>query len=613
MGFFAENGLFVNSRRLFKRGLRNILKSMQSTNWDVLRIFSRHLKKYKVVFAIAIISSAAVNGFAVLAPWLYKLMIDLLGNPAIAQSDKLDQAMAYLLAIIASKTAIQVCWRGVDFSLIYLESHVMADIANTCFAYLEKHSFQFFSNSFTGSLVRKVNRLAKSYEDLTDKLVFNFIPLFVLIVGALVVISWREPMIGLIVFAWIAAFIGMNLLLFKKVQKYNLLRAEKDSEVTGMLSDALSNNVNVKLFSRYGFEENRLAKTMDEWRVLMSKGWSMNILPITLGAISFLAVEFLVMYAALRYYAAGQLTIGDFILFQTYLLSLIGSMWQMQGFMKHVFTAFSDAKEMVDILLEPHEVQDVKRAKSLAVSKGGIEFTEIKFSYNQTRTVLKDFSLKIRPGEHVALVGPSGSGKSTIVKLLFRFYDLDRGKILVDGQKISSVTQDSLRENIALVPQDPALFHRSLIENIRYGKLDATDAEVIEASKKANCHDFIVSLSQGYDTFVGERGIKLSGGERQRVAIARAILKNAPILVLDEATSSLDSESEALIQDALKTLMKGKTSIVIAHRLSTIMQMDRIIVMQDGEIIDQGTHQNLLKRQGMYQKLWNIQAGGFLP
>lgn len=520
--------------------------------------------------------------------------------------------MIYLLAIIASKTAIQVCWRGVDFSLIYLESHVMADITNTCFTYLEKHSYQFFSNSFTGSLVRKVTRLAKSYEDLTDKLIFNFLPLFVLIVGALAVISWRQPSIGLIVFVWVLVFVGMNLLLFKKVQKYNIRRAEKDSEVTGMLSDALTNNVNVKLFSRYGYEEGRLAVSMDEWRRLMSKGWSMNIIPIILGAISFLVVEFLVMYSALRYYAAGQLTIGDFLLFQTYLVNLVHGMWQMQGFMKHVFTAFSDAKEMVDILLEPHEVQDAKRAKPLVVTKGGIEFSDVKFSYNQTRTVLSDFKLKIRPGEHVALVGPSGSGKSTIVKLLFRFYDLDKGKIMIDGQKISAVSQDSLRENVALVPQDPALFHRSLMENIRYGKLDATDEEVFEASKKANCHYFISSLSSGYQTFVGERGIKLSGGERQRVAIARAILKNAPILVLDEATSSLDSESEALIQDALKTLMKGKTSIVIAHRLSTIMQMDRIIVMQDGRIIDQGTHQELLKRQGMYKKLWEIQAGGFI-
>jgi ABC-type multidrug transport system fused ATPase/permease subunit len=224
---------------------------------------------------------------------------------------------------------------------------------------------------------------------------------------------------------------------------------------------------------------------------------------------------------------------------------------------------------------------------------------------------LDDLDLRISPHEKIALVGPSGAGKSTLVKLLFRQYDIDKGKILIDGQSISAMTQDSLHDAIALVPQDPALFHRSLMDNIRYGRRDATDEEVVLAAKKAHCHEFISELSDGYNTLVGERGIKLSGGERQRVAIARAILKDAPILVLDEATSSLDSESESLIQDALKILMKDKTVIVIAHRLSTIIQMDRIVVMEKGKVVDMGTHDELMNKVGIYQKLWNIQAGGF--
>jgi ATP-binding cassette subfamily B protein len=586
---------------------------MQATNRDVLKVFFAHIKQYRIAVFTAVVLSLAVNAIALLPPWLYKLMFDLMSDTGLTLNQRAEAAYPYLLAIIASKTAVQLCWRGVDFSLIHLESHAMADIASTSFAYLERHSYQYFSNSFTGSLVRKVNRLVKAFEDLTDKLIFNFIPLFVMTFGAVGVITWRQPMIGSMMFAWVLVFIGMNLLLFKKVQKYNILRAEKDSEVTGVLSDSLTNNVNVKLFSRYSFEEGRYSKVLDEWRVLMSKAWRMNILPIFLGATSFLILEFIVMYSALHYFSQGVLTLGDFVLFQTYILGLVSGLWQIQNYMKHVFQSFSDAKEMVEILEEPHEIKDARRAKALDVTKGSIEFSEIRFSYHKTRTVLKDFGLKVKPGEHVALVGPSGSGKSTVVKLLFRFYDLDKGKILIDGQDIAKVTQDSLRENVALVPQDPVLFHRSLMENIRYGRLEATDEEVFEAAKKANCHDFIISQSSGYGTFVGERGIKLSGGERQRVAIARAILKDAPILVLDEATSSLDSESEMLIQDALKTLMKGKTSIVIAHRLSTIMQMDRIVVMQEGRIIDQGTHQELLKRQGMYKKLWEIQAGGFMP
>ncbi len=233
------------------------------------------------------------------------------------------------------------------------------------------------------------------------------------------------------------------------------------------------------------------------------------------------------------------------------------------------------------------------------------------FQYHTQSSGVQDLSLAIRGGEKVALVGPSGAGKSTLTKLLFRFYDVTNGSITIDGQDIRAVSQDSLRHAISLVPQEPILFHRTILENIRYGRPDATEEDVINAAKKARCHEFISRLPDGYTTYVGERGIKLSGGERQRVAIARAILKNAPILVLDEATSSLDSESEALIQEALTELMEGKTTIVIAHRLSTVMQMDRILVLDGGNVVDEGTHAALIERDGLYQSLWNIQAGGF--
>ena len=267
---------------------------------------------------------------------------------------------------------------------------------------------------------------------------------------------------------------------------------------------------------------------------------------------------------------------------------------------------------MTEILETPHEIQDARAAIPLQVSSGAIEFKEVIFSYNQTRRVINNFSLMVRPKEKVALVGPSGAGKTTLINLLLRSYDLEKGKILIDGQKISRVTLDSLHENIALVPQDPILFHRTLMENILYGQPKAGKKEVLAAAKKANAHEFIVSFPEGYKTYVGERGVKLSGGERQRAAIARAILKNAPILVMDEATSSLDSESEKLIQDALAVLMKDKTVLVIAHRLSTIMKMDRIVVLDQGRIVEEGSHADLLKRKnGLYKRLWERQIGGF--
>jgi len=280
---------------------------------------------------------------------------------------------------------------------------------------------------------------------------------------------------------------------------------------------------------------------------------------------------------------------------------------------RHTYENLADAEEMTKIFNTPHEIQDAPRAKKLKVVKGKIEFREVSFYYNKTRKVFEKFNLLIKGCQRVALIGPSGAGKTTVIKLLLRNHDVFGGKILIDGQDISKVTQESLWQNISLVPQDPILFHRSLMENIRYGKFDATDEEVIEASKLAHCHEFINDLPEKYNTFVGERGIKLSGGERQRVAIARAILRNAPILILDEATSSLDSHSESLIQDALDKLMKDKTVIVIAHRLSTIVKMDRIVFIDNGEIIEDGTHQQLIEiKNGHYRKLWELQAGGFI-
>jgi ABC-type multidrug transport system fused ATPase/permease subunit len=317
------------------------------------------------------------------------------------------------------------------------------------------------------------------------------------------------------------------------------------------------------------------------------------------------------LWGTLVLWQRGLFTIGDFVLVQSYLLGLFNQLTNINQNMRRCYDAIADASEMIDIIKTPHEVADLPRAAKLAVTRGEIVFDNAGFSYPNGQPALEHFNLTVAGGEKLALVGPSGAGKTTITKLLLRFYDVTEGAIRIDGQNIAEVTQDSLRDAIAFVPQEPILFHRAIMENIRYGRRNASDEEVFAASRAAHCDEFISSLSEGYGTLVGERGVKLSGGERQRVAIARAILKNAPILLLDEATSSLDSESEALIQDAFKALMKGKTVIVIAHRLSTIMKMDRIVVVENGGIAAQGSHQELLEQGGLYKKLWSIQAGGF--
>ena len=326
-----------------------------------------------------------------------------------------------------------------------------------------------------------------------------------------------------------------------------------------------------------------------------------------------LIIEFLMFYYAVHYWQQGLLTLGTFVLFQIYILGLSERLWNFGKIIRNIYQGVADAKEMVEILTLPHEIKDLPTAGELKVTTGAVEFREVIFNFHQTRMVLDRINLQIRGGERVAIIGPSGAGKSTFVKLLLRLYDLTDGTILIDGQDIKQVTQISLRDQIALVPQEAVLFHRTLLENIRYGRKDATNEEVIIAARAAHCDEFVEAQPLNYETYVGERGIKLSGGERQRVAIARAILKNAPILVLDEATSSLDSHSEMLIQDALDQLMKGKTSIVIAHRLSTIRKMDRIIVIDEGRVREIGSHDELINLEnGLYRKLWELQAGGFL-
>jgi ATP-binding cassette subfamily B protein len=300
------------------------------------------------------------------------------------------------------------------------------------------------------------------------------------------------------------------------------------------------------------------------------------------------------------------------ILLQNYLFRLVDSMWSFGSIVRTYYESFADAEEMIVILNTPYEVLDQAK-KDLKNVKGEVSFENVTYVYdNNNSKVLDNFSLTIPAGQKVAIIGSSGAGKTTFVRLLMRLFNLNSGKILIDGVDISEISQENLREKISFVPQEPVLFHRTLMENIRYGRRNATDEEVFEAAHMAHCDDFIDKLPNGYETFVGERGVKLSGGERQRVAIARAILKNSPILILDEATSSLDSHSESLIQDALHKLVQGKTTIVIAHRLSTIREMDRIIVVEKGKIIEDGTHEKLIKQEkGLYKKLWDLQAGGF--
>lgn len=579
---------------------------------QVSGIYWRHVRKYPLLFVSVFIGAAGIQAAALAAPWYLRGFFNTLAvNTPDASVAGILLGIVGILAVIY--IAEWVLRRVQDIGVMYLESRVMTDLFSTTFEYLIGHSYNFFISRFAGSLTHRVSKFVRAFEVIFDGILLQFFPTFLFVVGAVTVLFIRNHTLGAMLGAWAVLFISFQLYVAKLRQPVRAERSEADTQVTGTLADSISNHSTIVLFSGERHERSLFAEVVARWRAATLKSWlTDNAIWSGVGAFM-IAIEIGLLWGATIFWSRGLLTVGDFVLIQAYLLTTFDRLVSINRELRRFFDAFADASEMAYILELPHDVKDAPDAPVLTVSDGAIAFTDVQFAFHPGKPVLRDFNLSIRGGERVALVGPSGAGKSTVTKLLLRFFDIESGCISIDEQDISKVQQESLRNAISFVPQEPILFHRSLIENIRYGRRNASDAEVIEAAKKAHCHEFILNLPEQYETYVGERGVKLSGGERQRVAIARAILKNSPILVLDEATSSLDSESEAYIQDALEILMKEKTVVVIAHRLSTIMKMDRIIVVGGGRVASEGTHQELLRGGGLYQKLWSIQAGGFLP
>lgn len=578
----------------------------------VLAVFFAHAKRYPKAVSSGMLFVAIAIFIDIIVPLYYKRMIDL-AAAAPGPSAAVGDAMVAVLIIAMSLFFLRQLTRRLgSIANTYFQPRIMNDLVQTSFSYMLGHSYSFFVNNFSGSLVRRINRITRAFEDVADRVQDNIIPLVITLTGVTVVLFTRNIILGSIFLGWVILFTIVQFAIARWKMRFDIDVAAQDSVVTGVLSDSIGNNVTAKLFAGENVERELVKEASDEQQRMRLKSWTVNEIINGIQAALMIIVEFLLMYAGIRLWQRGLLTVGDFVLIQSYVIAAVDRLWNLGSSIRKLYESFADATEMVDILNERHEISDAPNAKALIVTAGAIDFRDVQFRFHEERTVLDGFNLNIPAHEKVALVGPSGAGKTTITKLVVRFHDVNEGGIYIDGQNIKEVTQESLRNAIAFVPQEPVLFHRSLMENIRYGRRDATDAEVIEASKQAHCYDFIMATPQGFETYVGERGIKLSGGERQRVAIARAILKNAPILILDEATSSLDSESEALIQDALSRLMQGKTVIAIAHRLSTVMKMDRIVVIESGKVAMTGTHDELLTHGGLYKKLWEIQAGGFI-
>lgn len=578
---------------------------------NVWQFYLEHLRPYRFQFLASVLSVAFAEGMGAIAVWQFSRLVETMSQSPVAFIN--DASLSHLLSQLALGLGmILISWIAWRCSGLFAASTLPVignDLENTAFKHLLTQSHGFFLDHLTGSLVKKVKTFVVGFYATSEVIIWRIVPLIVMLSSMSIIVGLYKLWIGVAMFVSICVVTGMNILFFYNKKKLEQARAEKESEITGLLADVLGNQMNVRLFATALQETHDFQKlTQERTHLMRSIGFAAERNFLLQNIIN-LMVEIVVLGSAFYFWLHGDIGLGEYIFIQGCIFSLMTKFWDIGKVVKIFYTAWADGEEMTDILNHQGDIQDVKNAKELVVKKGEIEFNHVYFNYGQ-QAVLQDFSWRIKAGEKVAIVGPSGAGKSTLVKLLLRFHDLAQGDIAIDDQIISQVTQVSLWQNIAFVPQDPALFHRSLRENISYGT-SASLEEVISAAKKAYCHEFIQQLPNGYDTHVGERGVKLSGGERQRVAIARAILKNAPILILDEATSSLDSESESLIQSALKNLMKDKTTIVIAHRLSTIMQMDSIIVVDKGQIVDVGNHQELLSRGGLYQKLWSIQAGNY--
>lgn len=586
------------------------------TTFDVIKEYWKSLRKYKLFLALTIGGMlVGTIGGAIISPIYYKKFFDTLNIVSAESTKDISGLVPIIVTILCINLLNWVGWRVSWFSTIYIEGHVMANSLQRTFDYLIGHSHNFFISNFAGSLVQRMNRFARSFEAIFERVFYDISSLIIKVIGAGIVLYLIQPDIALAMGVWVVVFLFVSYYFTKKKLKYDIKAAETNSKMTGMLSDAVSNHGSIQFFSGFNEESKRIDSVNVPFMKLNIFRWNFAAYIDGAQGLLSIGIEFFVFYYGIKYWGLNLISLGTFVLIQAYILNIGHSLWSFSRVVRDIHQGVADAKEMVEILHLPHEIKDIPNAEELVVNNGNIEFKNISFAFgkevDKNKHVFKNLNLSIKAGEKVALIGSSGAGKSTLVKLLLRLHDIKDGAILVDGQNINEVTQESLRKNISLVPQDPALFHRTLMDNIRYGQRDASDEEVVNASKLAHCDIFIKEFPLGYETYVGERGVKLSGGERQRVAIARAILKNAPILVLDEATSSLDSHSESLIQDALSTLMKGKTTLVIAHRLSTIRKMDRIIVLGKDGVLEEGSHDELVKVGGAYAKLWNLQAGGF--
>ena len=577
-----------------------------------MRLFWLFARGHRTTVVLMMLAALSLRGLSVLQFYAMKRIIDVavgvnLHAPGAWRA--LRPPLVRFFGVVG--TFVVVEW-GAWFCSYSSRIPVLARARQLVFTYAQRHSPTYFDNMLTGKVAHRAMLLPEQTVQLFERTNWDYVPLAIQCCLLLVLFFRAQATFAAILLAWLVVYVAVTTSFGRRIAGLGAAHSEAKAQLTGRIVDAITNIKNVIFFAAHEKEDrivgDSIGETFDAQRAQYRAFVQMRVILQALN----LAIYAVLLPLALQRLINGAIAVGDFLLITTLMIQLIRNVFDMANGLPDTYDMVGSIRDSLAMLIVPREILDRPGAAELAVPRGEVVFDRVTFAYDHKRPIFDGLELAIPAGQRVGLIGHSGAGKTTLVTLLMRLYDVQRGRVLIDGQNIGEVTQASLRRSIGLIPQDVILFHRTLMENIRYGRPGASDAEVIRAAERAHAHEFVTALPEGYRTLVGERGVKLSGGQRQRIAIARALLKDAPILILDEATSALDSASEALIQAGMNAAMAGKTVIAIAHRLSTLAHLDRLLVIDKGRIIEDGRHADLLARGGVYAALWSRQAGGFL-
>ncbi|WGL59748.1 ABC transporter ATP-binding protein [Pigmentibacter sp. JX0631] len=568
------------------------------------------LKPYKFIVFLYISIPMAAGFMGPLNSYLLKIIINTLSQSV---QNSIENILFPLIFLVLNFIMLDnVTWRSISYINYKYQPVIKNKIIYDTFQYIISLQQAFFQDNLSGKIASHINTLSDNIIKILYPILPHFLRNFSLLIISLFLVYHVNISFFYIMITWAIVFFSFSFIMSIKLVNLSDKYAESESNISGYLVDSISNVNNIRLFAKNNFELSSLNNLLlIRKKTFKKEELFIFIMNVTQGLLITIMLIFMIVNLV-HFYKASLVTIGDFALILGVTMEIAYITWFTMSQVNEFHQALGKCKQSLSNLIVPLEVQDHKNAKEIFVKKGKIEFLNVKFQYNGMEALFQNKSVIIEAGQKVGLVGFSGGGKTTFINLILRIYDVTSGSILIDNQNIQFVTQESLRKSIAMIPQEPSLFHRTILENIHYGNIEATMDEVIAASKKAKAHSFIMNLPEGYHSLVGERGVKLSGGQKQRIAIARAILKNSPIIILDEATSQLDSVTESDIQNSLAELMESKTTIVIAHRLSTLLHMDRILVFNQGKIEEDGSHNELIKKNGLYKKLWDAQVGGFI-